>query len=232
MRFAILLLLSWDCATLKGCDMSHSPSDWTLSDAKIISPDEVRTILARAKSLGEMDPDWHRDYEFFAVAAHTGLRVSEVAHIEKDDVMTSRLMMTRRKKKHLHPAPIEVMPEILAMLRNRADAVEAGYVFPGRCQPCVIQRLKRGPEQVCVGGHASLRNIQRRWRILLEDLGLYKYGRGIHSLRHTAITEMYKLTRDLRKAQVFAGHSNSAITERYAHVVDMQESLNDMPRMM
>ena len=212
--------------------MSHTPADWTLADSKIVSQDEVRTILARAKSLGKTDPDWHRDYEFFAVAAHTGLRVSECAHIEKDDILESRLMMTRRKKKYLHPAPIEVMPEILELLRKRADAVESGYVFPGRCQPCIVQRLKRGPEQVCIGGHASLRNIQRRWRLLLEDLGLYKYGRGIHSLRHTAITEMYKLTRDLRKAQVFAGHSNSAITERYAHVVDMQESLNEMPRMM
>jgi integrase len=57
----------------------------------------------------------------------------------------------------------------------------------------------------------------------------HQYGRGIHSLRHTAITNIYALTKDLRKAQVFAGHSSSAITERYAHIVDMAETLSAMP---
>ena len=211
----------------------NTPADWTLSDAKIVTTDQARAILARAKEYGEIDPTWRRDYDWFAIAVNTGLRVSEIGHIEKTDVLPLRLMVTRRKKRHLHPAPIDVMPSVHAILKARADSVESGYIFPGRAAPCLIHRqsVKNGPsvEQVCVGGHASLRTIQRRWRLLLTELGLYQYGRGIYSLRHTAITNVYTLTKDLRKAQVFAGHSSSTITERYAHIVDMAETLAGMP---
>lgn len=217
--------------------MSNMVGDWSLHDAKIITPEDVHVILQRAKEAGDMDQMYQRDYDFMAVAVNSGLRLSEVAHIEKGDVLPTRLMMTRRKKRHLHPAPIEVMPAVMEILKRRAADVEDGYVFPGRAQPCEIHRSKtdkvtkartQWTEQVCVGGHCSLRSIQRRWRLLITELGLYKYGRWIHSLRHTAITAIYKMTRDLRKAQVFAGHSSSKITETYAHVVDLQESLNAM----
>ena len=218
--------------------MGNKPDEWiALGDAKIITPEEVGQILQRAKEAGDMDPMFHRDYEFMAIAVNTGLRLSEVAHIEKGDVLPSRIMMTRRKKRHLQAAPIEVMPAVMEILRRRASGVEDGYIFPGRAQPCIIHRSKthrdtkvrtQWTEQVCIGGHCSLRSIQRRWRLLITELGLYKYGRGIHSLRHTAITEIYRLTKDLRKAQVFAGHSSSKITEVYAHVLDLQESLNVM----
>ena len=217
--------------------MGNRQSDWTLSDAKIVTPEEVQTILNRAKQAGELDPMFKRDYEWMAIAVNTGLRLSEVAHIEKSDVLATRLMMIRRKKRHLHPAPIEVMPAVMDILRARAAAVEEGYIFPGRCQPCIIHRSKtdkdtkvrtQWTEYACVGGHASLRSIQRRWRLLVTELGLYKYGRGIHSLRHSAITEVYRVTRDILKAQKFAGHSSPHITVGYTHILDMESTLNAM----
>ncbi len=217
--------------------MSQStPADWTLADSKIITTDQARLILSRAKEWAQKNPVWQRDYEWFAIAVQTGLRISEVGHIEKWDVLPSRLMVTRRKKKHLHPTPIDVMPEIHDILQARADAVESGYIFPGNAGPCFIHRQskKSGPhiDQVCIGGHAALRTIQGHWRLLLEDLGLYQPGRGVHSLRHTAITNVYALTKDIRKAQVFAGHSSSVITERYAHILDMRETLAQMPAIL
>lgn len=146
--------------------MGAKPGDWSLHDAKIITPEEVTAILERAKQAGEMDPMFQRDYDFMMIAVNTGLRLSEVAHIEKGDILPTRLMMTRRKKRHLHPAPIEIMPAVHEILTRRASMIEEGYIFPGRCKPCIIHRRskKDGPseEQVCVGGHCSLRSIQRR----------------------------------------------------------------------
>jgi integrase len=215
--------------------MGKTPSDWTLSDSKIVTPEEVGRILARCKELAEFDPYWSLLYDWYMIAVNTGLRVSEVAHIEKADVLPQRLMVIRRKKRHLHPTPIDVMPAVHEILRRRAAAVEEGFIFPGRQAPCFIQRqsAKNGPstEQVCIGGHASIRNVQRRWRLLVEDLGLYQYGRGVHSLRHTAITSVYQTTRDIVKAQIFAGHSSPAITMSYTHILDMQETLAKMPVM-
>lgn len=208
--------------------MGQPQADWHLKDAKIVSPDEFRVILGRAKELSDYDAWWGVMYDWMAIAVNTGLRVSEVAHVEKTDVLPTRLVVTRRKKRRLHPEPIEVMPAVREILKRRADAVSEGFLFPGRQAPCFINRRNGEREQVCIGGHASIRNVQRRWRLLLEELGLYKYGRGIHSARHTAVTEIYRATKDLRKAQVFAGHSSSTITEVYAHVTDMKETLEGM----
>ena len=208
-------------------------ADWKLADAKILKPEEFKAILSACKDLGQYDPYWLTMYDVIAIGVNTGLRVSEILHIEKEDVLPSRLMVIRRKKKYLHPEPIEIMPTVHALLKERAERVEGGFIFPGKQAPCFIEHQgKRGEElgreQFCCGGHASIRNVQRRWRLIVTECGLYQYGRGIHSTRHGAITAVYTKTRDLRKAQVFAGHSSSQMTERYAHVVDMASTLAEM----
>src|SRR3989304_176968 len=130
-----------------GAFMGNPPSEWTLSESKIVTPAEVGRILSRGKELGEFDPYWLLLYDWYMIAVNTGLRVSEVAHIEKPDVLPQRLMVIRRKKRHLHPPPIDVMPAVHSILKARADAVEEGFIFPGRQAPCIIQRQseKNGP---------------------------------------------------------------------------------------
>ena len=46
-----------------------------------------------------------------------------------------------------------------------------------------------------------------------------------HRLRHTSITEYYRLTKDALKTQQFAGHSGFAMTRRYIEVVDLESDL-------
>lgn len=222
--------------------MGMRKSDWTLKDAKIVAPDEVMMIINLAKQKAEKDPEtWKKIVKWLSIAANSGLRLSEVGHIEKEDVLQNRLMMVRRKKRDLHPEPIEIMPAVHALLHEMASKVETGFIFPGNAQPCIIYRSKTDKdtkkktewtEQVCVGGHSSLRTIQRAWRILVTELNLYKHGRGIHSLRHAAITKMYKDNKDLLLCQEFAGHSSPDITVRYCHVVDLQEKLAKMTPLM
>ena len=133
-----------------------------------------------------------------------------------------------RKKKKLNPERIDLVPAIAEILTTWADKVEYGYIFPGNCSPCVIERRKGPDEMACPGGHISLRAIQRRWELTVAKAGLHMHGRGIHSLRHFAITQFYAKYRDLRAAQLFAGHSSSQITERYASVLDMAEKIQAM----
>lgn len=218
--------------------MGNHGVDWTLGDAKMLEAGVAQRILKRVGEYAEVDEMAARDRDWYFIAVNSGLRLSEVGHIEKADVLPNRLLCARRKKRHLQPAPIEVSPAVMEVLRRRAALVDAGPIFPGRAKPCIIHRSKvdkqtkvrsTWDEQVCVGGHASLRSIQRRWRLLLEELQVYMYGRGIHTLRHAAITNVYTMTKDLRLAQVFAGHESSKTTEVYAHVVDMQSTLAKLP---
>jgi len=225
--------------------MSGSMGDWTLGDAKLLRPEEANMVLAlarhraaHAEASSQEAAMAARDLDWYIIAVNGGFRLSEVGHIEKDDVLPNRLLLARRKKRRLRPEPVEVAPAVMEVLRRRASMVESGYIFPGRAKPCEIHRSRTDKqtkektewtEQVCVGGHASLRSIQRRWRLLIEHAGLYMRGRGIHTLRHTAISTIYTMTHDLRKAQVFAGHESSKTTEVYAKVLDMQETLAKMP---
>ncbi len=195
---------------------------WSLPIAKILSPEDVSRILARAKELSA------RDHLFFATSLTTGLRLCEVLHIDRDDIQGDKLVVVRRKKKILKAAPIDIAPALAALLREWVKPIECGWVFAGESQPCFIRHLDKRVEQVCCGGHVSKREMQRRWTVILRELGIYTPGRGIHSARHFAITQFYRKFRDLRAAQLFAGHSSSQMTEKYAAVTDMKEKIDGM----
>ena len=198
------------------------PGTWSLPVAKILSNEDVTRILARAKETSQ------RDWIFFATAINTGLQLCEVLHIDKDEIQGDKLLVVRRKKKILKAAPIDINPGLAVELRKWAENVEFGWIFPGGSQPCFIRHLDKRVEQVCCGGHISKREVQRRWTLILRELGIYTPGRGIHSTRHHAITEFYRKYRDLRAAQLFAGHSSSQMTEKYAAVCDMKEKIDGM----
>ena len=196
---------------------------WSLPREKSLRREEVDKILRVAK-----DND-ARDYVFFAIAANTGLRLCEIVHIRSSDLQDERLQVTRRKKKKLKAQLIDVTPALWDLLSEWGQMFEGtDFLFPGKSGPCRIRHRNGNRTIVCEGGHISRRNLQRRWEDTLKEAMLSMKGRGIHSLRHYAITDFYASTRDLRAAQMFAGHSSSTITERYAHALQMREQIHAM----
>jgi integrase len=206
--------------------MPSAFSSWSFSRAKTILPEECGRILARAS---ETDP---KLYVFLAIAANTGLRLCEILHLKAEDIVDDQLLVVRRKKKQLRAEMIDITPALANILRAWGQMYSDGWLFPGRVRPCVIKRSSGIREQVCSGGHMAKRVIQHRWEVLLSSLGLEMEGRGVHSLRHFAITAFYAKHRDLRAAQTFAGHSSSTMTEKYARVLDMKEKVHSMPAML
>jgi len=197
-------------------------SSWSIPRAKTILPEECGRILARAS---DTDP-WL--YVFLAIGANTALRLCEVLHLRAEDVIDGQLRIVRRKKKKLKAEMIDVTPALSAVLQDWSQMYSDGWLFPGKSKPCFIRRSKGTVEQVCDGGHMAKRVFQHRWEVLLTSMGLSMAGRGIHSLRHFAITAFYAKHRDLRAAQTFAGHSSSSMTEKYARVLDMKEKVHAM----
>ncbi len=194
---------------------------WTLPREKVLTRKEVKRVLDRALETEA------RDYVFFATAANTGLRLCEVVHLRADDLQNGQLRVTRRKKRVLRPEIIDLVPGVWDLLSEWAQMFDE-WLFPGLAGPCIIKRRNGTTEHACEGGHISRRVLQRRWELLLADVGLRMRGRGIHMLRHYGITEFYAKHRDLRAAQIYAGHSSSMMTERYAHVVDLGEKIKAM----
>lgn len=206
--------------------LSSAFGSWSLPRAKTILTEECKRILEKAANTDSVL------YVFLAIAANTALRLSEVLHLRAEDVVDGQLRIVRRKKKQLKAEMIDVTPALAAILQDWSEMHSDGWLFPGRVKPCIIKRSNGIHEQVCSGGHMAKRVIQQRWKALLNSLGLGMYGRGVHSLRHFGITAFYARHRDLRAAQVFAGHSTSALTEKYARVVDMKEKVHAMTTML
>ena len=197
--------------------------NWTLDNEKLVFRNEVGQVLAEAKKAS------FQDYAFYATAANTGLRVSEIVHLKTENVKMGQLIVVRRKRAELKPEPIEISEKLLEILRKAGKLAPTAWLWAGESMPCSRDRQKKAvvyaTEKICEGGHISTREIQRRWRVYVGLAGLDRPVRGPHSLRHYAITEFYRVHRDLRAAQTFAGHSTSTITEVYAHVVDMAEKV-------
>ncbi len=200
-----------------------STSTWSLPREKSLTRLEVRKILSIARESNA------RDYVFFATSANTGLRLCEVVHIKASDIQDGRLRITRRKKKRLVPQWIDISRALWSILSewNQMFSGEE-FIFPGVSSPCLIRRSKGQIERTCDGRHVARRNIQRKWAEAVRGVGLSMKGRGIHSLRHYAVSQFYEKTRDLRACQMFAGHSSSTITERYAHVLEMRDRVNSV----
>jgi integrase/recombinase XerC len=192
---------------------------WTLQRDRFLTFEEVKRVLDAAM---ERDSE---TYLFLAIAANTGLRLSEVLHLKVEDYQAGKLRVTRRKKRPLHTEWIDVSENVESLLEVVKAGTPAGWIFPGDNKPCILKRNSGEVERLCDGGHRSKRFFQHWWVKLLRELGLTVYGRGIHQLRHAAITEFYTVTKDLRAAQAFAGHSSVEMTSRYAHVVDMKGKL-------
>ena len=231
----LYLVLTALCGNLNSTEksdyvVSQNGAVWNLRIEKILQRDEMSRILGIAKERSA------RTYTFLATCANTGLRLSEVGHIHADDVLPRcQLRITRRKKRTLQPIVIDISPQLAAILEEWKQMFD-GYLWPGNAKPCIIHRSKKGvalePEYACQGGHISLRVIQRDWALICAEAGLRMHGRGIHSIRHFAITEFYDKHRDLRAAQVFAGHSSSQMTEKYAAVREMKEKIDAMEPML
>lgn len=199
-------------------------SNWKLSNDKLLLRDQVAKVLGIVKRASV------EDYVFFASCANLGFRISEVMHLKVEDVRGSEIMVTRRKKKTLEPEPVHVGQDVLELLGKVIGRRRVGWLWPGESRGCSRPRQKGGKvyarEEICQGGHLSKREIQRRWTRYVEKAKLTLRGRGVHALRHYAITEFYRVYRDLRATQVLAGHSASSTTEQYAHVVDMTEKID------
>ena len=90
-----------------------------------------------------------------------------------------------------------------------------------------VVRLPRGATEYRRGCRLSKSRAQvlfRAWQVIAGFDRLYPF----HALRHTAVTNVYRASRDLFLAQRFARHASPLTTVRYTHPSD--EELREVVR--
>ncbi len=161
-----------------------------------------------------------RDHLIFSMALGTGLRLGEIVGLDVGDVFFPdgtprvRIRIRREIAKNGRAGDVFLPDRLLPKLkrfwtykRKRGEGLEPGA--PLFCNQS--------------GRRVSKRRVQFAWRTWQRRAGfdrLYPF----HCLRHSAITAVYRTTRDLFLAQRFARHVSPLTTTVYTHPSDDEMS--------
>ena len=157
-----------------------------------------------------------RDHLILSMALGTGLRLGEMVGLNVGDVY----------------APNGTPKTRVRIRREIAKRGRAGDVFlPDRLVPKLrrfwqfkkrrVEELEPDAPLFCAQSRRRLsrRRVQFLWREWQKKAGfdrLYPF----HAIRHTAVTSVYRQTRDLFLAQRFARHASPLTTVVYTHPSD------------
>ena len=197
---------------------------------------EQRELEAMLAVIDRKCPSGCRNYAMLKLMAQTGMRCGETLQIESSDidvetwgnngdrveVCVLRLRKnTTKGKKERQGLPLTA-DTMKAVRRWQAVREKLGITDgPLFCTISTRQKTGFADEGITLPGQKlNDRYVRELVRRLAAKAGVTKRVHP-HMLRHTALTNLYDKTRDLRLVQVVAGHSSSKTTERYTHVHPM-----------
>ena len=161
-----------------------------------------------------------RDHLIFSMALRTGLRLGELVGLNVGDVYapdgTPRVRVRVRPEiaKRGRAGDVFMPDRLVVKLRRfwkfkkqRAESLDPAA-------PLLCNQSRR---------RVSKRRVQFAWRTWQKRAGFDRLY-PLHALRHTSVTAVYKLTRDLFLAQRFARHASPLTTVVYTHPSDEEMS--------
>ena len=192
---------------------------------KTLTELEQRLLL---KASGEHAAGW-RDHVILCLALGTGLREHEIVALDVGDVFNDEGKARRRiqlrvfkRSSHETEGQEVVLPD---GVRAKLDKL--------------YRRKKRGGESVAgdapvfvsrKGNRLSTRQLRHAFKVWQERAG-FERSFNFHAMRHTACSNLYRRTRDIRLTQRFARHRSILTTSIYAHPSDedLVRSVRDLP---
>ena len=160
----------------------------------ILSPEEVAKILTVPPHL--------KTRALLMTIYAAGLRRSEAAHLQVNDIDSARMTITVRQGKGQKDRLVMLSPVLLQTLRTywRHNKPKQ-WLFPGK-----------NPDQPISDNDvfAVFQNAVRRAGITKKV--------SPHSLRHSFATHLLESGTDLRTIQILLGHRSLKTTARYLHV--------------
>jgi len=175
----------------------------------LISYEDLERLLASAKGGSLLGL---RDKAILEILFSTGLRVSELCHLNRDSINLNRGEFSVKGKGD----KIRVVflsdnskEAIKRYLDKREDVEEALFVsFSKAKKPKIIGRI-------------TPRSIQRLIQYYSAKAGITRKVTP-HTLRHLFATDLLQNGADLRSVQMLLGHSNVSTTQIYTHLTNKE----------
>ncbi|MGH8570935.1 MAG: site-specific integrase, partial [Gammaproteobacteria bacterium] len=182
-----------------------SVANWSMpSIPRAIPAESVRQLLA---SINRQTARGRRDYAILLTLARLGLRASEVAFLELDDLDWKGGQITVRGKRGAQaalPLPADVGEAIAAYLRR------------GRPRSACRRVFLRARAPVC--GFAGPSAIACVVRDALERVSVDAPTKGAHQFRHALATQMLRSGASLSEIGEILRHRSPETTTIYAKV--------------
>src|SRR5437899_2548399 len=157
-----------------------------------------------------------RDHLIYSLALGTGLRLAEIVGLDVGDVYSpdgrpkNRVRLRPEIAKNGRAGDVFLPDALLVKFRRfwRHKATRREGLQPEDPLFCSQSRTRISPRRV--------QFAFRTWQVKAGFDRLYPF----HGLRHTAVTEVYRRSRDLFLAQRFARHVSPLTTTIYTHPSD------------
>lgn len=138
----------------------------------------------------------------FMIAYSAGLRVSEITHLQLQDINRERMVIHVRRGKGAKERYAVLSPRLLEPLDAYLDAAQpTKWLFPGRNPERPLTRC---------AVHNACRRIAKRAKLAKSV--------SPHTLRHSFATHLLEDGEDLRTIQHLLGHRSLGSTSVYLHV--------------
>ncbi|MDQ6883771.1 MAG: tyrosine-type recombinase/integrase [Candidatus Dormibacteraeota bacterium] len=203
---------------------------WAMQGLEVLAPDRVELGKAQSRSLKFLDPEQMqrllcapdvtdelglRDRAVLELFFSTGLRVSELASLNRDDVnlRTREFGVIGKGRK----TRIVFLTEAAATWVERYVQARTDH-----WKPLFIRtRGERDPSPDGLRMRMSPRSIERIVEKYVKAAGL-AVDATPHTLRHSFATDLLSNGADLRAVQEMLGHANLNTTQIYTHVTNPQ----------
>ena len=153
-----------------------------------------------------------RNADIVLILLYTGMRVSELLEVEKDNIhLEERYMVGGLKTEAGKNRTIPIHKRILPLIEKRMEQSKSKYLITNKS-----------------GSSLSYDNFRKYYmRDFLADT---KVEHTIHDTRHTFISEMSRLGIDNLVIKRIVGHSDKDVTEHYTHknLDDLLEAIDKL----
>ncbi|MDP4011337.1 MAG: tyrosine-type recombinase/integrase [Candidatus Roizmanbacteria bacterium] len=180
---------------------------------KFLSEDELKRLFESVDTRDEMGM---RDYAILEVLFSTGLRVSELAALNRDKVNLKSGefgVIGKGGKARVVFLSTHAIDALKQYFAKRNDPYSALFIrYSGPKEPEELTDEKK---------RLSVRSIERmieKYRKLANIL----FRIGPHILRHSYATDLLRHGADIRSVQEMLGHKNIATTQIYTHVTKLR----------